>query len=76
MSNSLLARDAKAIAGIGKLRTYPLSIRNARGCRLIEEDGREVLDLSGAAGAALLGYAHPAVIAAATCRCRAGSRCR
>lgn len=65
MANSLLERDAKVLAGIGKLRTYPLTIRNARGNRLIEEDGRAVLDLSGAAGAALLGYGHPAVIAAA-----------
>ena len=62
MANSLLERDAMVLAGIGKLRTYPLTIRNARGNRLIEEDGREVLDLSGAAGAALLGYGHPAVI--------------
>lgn len=65
MANSLLERDAKVLAGIGKLRTFPLTIRNARGNRLIEEDGREVLDLSGAAGAALLGYGHPAVIEAA-----------
>jgi 4-aminobutyrate aminotransferase len=65
MTNSLLERDAKYLAGIGKLRTYPLTIANARGNRLIEEDGREVLDLSGAAGAALLGYGHPAVIEAA-----------
>jgi len=65
MSNSLLQRDAQVLAGIGKLRTYPLTIRNARGNYLIEEDGREILDMSAAAGAALLGYAHPAVIAAA-----------
>ena len=65
MANSLLERDAKFLAGIGKLRTYPLTIKNARGNRLIEEGGREVLDLSGAAGAALLGYGHPAVMEAA-----------
>ncbi len=67
MANSLLERDAKFLAGIGKLRTCPLNIANARGNCLIEEDGREVLDLSGAAGAALLGYGHPAVIEAAQC---------
>lgn len=64
MANSLLERDARVLAGIGKLRTAPLTLRNARGCRLIEEDGRQVLDLSGAAGAALLGYGHPAVVEA------------
>ncbi len=62
MANSLLDRDASVLAGIGKLRCYPLTIRNARGNYLIEEDGREVLDMSGAAGAALLGYGHPAVV--------------
>ena len=65
MANSLLERDARALAGIGKLRTSALTIRNARGCHLIEEDGRAVLDMSGAAGAALLGYGHPAVVEAA-----------
>lgn len=65
MANSLLERDARALAGIGKLRTAPLTVRNARGRRLIEEDGREVLDMSAAAGAALLGYGHPAVVEAA-----------
>ncbi|MDA1070611.1 MAG: aspartate aminotransferase family protein [Proteobacteria bacterium] len=65
MANSLLERDARVLAGIGKLRTFPLTIANARGNRLIEEDDRAVLDLSGAAGAALLGYGHPAVVAAA-----------
>jgi len=65
MANSLLERDARALAAIGKLRCYPLTIKNARGNYLIEEDGRDVLDMSGAAGAALLGYGHPAVIEAA-----------
>ena len=35
MANSLLERDARVLAGIGKLRTYPLTISNARGNRLI-----------------------------------------
>ena len=64
MSNSLLERDRRALAGIGKLRTSPLTICHARGNRLIEEDGREVLDMSATAGAALLGYGHPGVVEA------------
>ncbi len=66
MSNSLLERDARSLAAIGKLRCFPLTIKAARGSYLIEEDGREVLDMSAAAGAALLGYGHPAVVEAAT----------
>ncbi len=65
MRNSLLERDRRTLAGIGKLRTSPLTIRHARGNRLIEEDGRAVLDMSATAGAALLGYGHPAVVEAA-----------
>ena len=56
-----MERDARSVAAIGKLRCFPLTIKSARGNYLIEEDGREVLDMSAAAGAALLGYGHPAV---------------
>ena len=65
MPNSLLERDRRTLGAIGKLRTSPLTIRHACGNRLIEEDGRRVLDMSATAGAALLGYGHPAVVEAA-----------
>lgn len=61
---SLRERDAAVIAEIGRLRFSPLSLVGGRGNRLIEEGGREVLDLSGSAGPAALGYGHPAVAAA------------
>lgn len=65
MSNlSLRERDARSIAEIGRLRFSPLSLIGGRGNRLIEEGGREVLDLSGSAGPALLGYGHPAIVEA------------
>ena len=60
----LRERDARAIAEIGRLRFSPLSLVGGRGNRLIEEGGREVLDLSGSAGPALLGYGHPAIVEA------------
>lgn len=64
MSENLYARDGQAIAGLQKLRFFPLAIAGGQGARLVEESGRELIDLSGAWGAASLGYGHPALVEA------------
>lgn len=63
-ARSLRERDAQVIANIARLRFSPLSLIGGRGHRLIEEGGRELLDLSASFGAAILGYSHPAITAA------------
>lgn len=66
---SLRERDARVIANIGRLRFSPLSLVGGRGNRLIEEGGRELLDLSASFGPAILGYSHPAIAAAVGAAC-------
>ncbi len=61
MKNDLIDRDNKVIAGIEKIRFFPVSPVGGRKCYIIEENGREILDFAGSWGAAGLGYSHPAI---------------
>jgi 4-aminobutyrate aminotransferase len=63
-SGSLRERDARAIANISRLRFSPLSLTGGIGNRLIEEGGRQLLDLSASFGPAIVGYSHPAIVEA------------
>jgi 4-aminobutyrate aminotransferase len=65
-SSSLRERDAQVIANIARLRFSPLSLIGGSGNRLIEEGGRQLLDLSASFGPAIVGYSHPAIVEAVT----------
>ena len=57
----LWQRDHQSIAGLQKLRFHPLALVGGRGCEVLADDGRWLLDMTAAWGAASLGYAHPAI---------------
>ncbi|MET0475122.1 MAG: aspartate aminotransferase family protein [Mycobacterium sp.] len=60
--STLYARDEAAIAGIEKLRFFPLEVVSGQGSTLIDPDGRELLDLSATWTASGLGHGHPAIV--------------
>ncbi|MFD2741576.1 aspartate aminotransferase family protein [Sulfitobacter aestuarii] len=61
---ALIARDGAALSPLQKLRFFPLAVTGGAGCTLIEDGGRELLDLSASWGAASLGHSHPVLRAA------------
>lgn len=44
--------------------TYPMFARRAQGCQIEDVDGNRYIDLTGGYGPHILGYAHPAIVAA------------
>ncbi len=61
MGDALYARDGQALSRLQNLRFFPLAITSGSGSRVTDADGRQLLDLSAAWGAASLGYGHPAL---------------
>ena len=63
---ALYARDVEAVAGIEKLRFFPLAVVAGHGCWLTEAGGRQLLDLTSTWTAAGLGHGHPRITEAVT----------
>jgi 4-aminobutyrate aminotransferase len=66
VTSTLYQRDQRAVAGIEKLRFFPLEVVEGLGCWLVEPGGRRLLDLSATWTASGLGHGHPAVVEAVT----------
>ncbi len=62
--SGLYTRDAASVASLPKLRFFPQAVLGGKGAKLCADDGRVLIDLSAAWGAASLGYGHPALVAA------------
>ena len=61
MIKNLIERDRKVIADIEKIRFFPVAPIGGKGCYIINQDGRHLLDFAGSWGAAGLGYSHPEI---------------
>ncbi|MCP5076360.1 MAG: aspartate aminotransferase family protein [Rhodobacteraceae bacterium] len=59
---SLYERDGLALSKLQKLRFFPLALTGGHGSYVVDETGRDLLDLSASWGAASLGHSHPALI--------------
>ncbi len=62
----LYRRDLAAVAGVEKLRFFPLAAVSGQGSWLVEAGGRRILDLTSTWTASGLGYGHPAIVEAVT----------
>lgn len=60
------------VRAFGAVGGEPLLFASGRGCRLVDVDGREYIDLVGSWGALILGHAHPRVVEAVERAARRG----
>lgn len=60
-AQDLYQRDLAAVAGIEKLRFFPLAVESAKGAWMTEVGGRKLLDCTATWTAAGLGHGHPRV---------------
>lgn len=61
MFDSFLNTEDKLIAESMKIRFYPIAVKSAKGTRIIDQDGKDYLDLAAGWAVAGIGYGHPRV---------------
>ena len=52
------------VRAFGSVGGTPRFIRSAKGCRILDEDGKEYIDFVGSWGPMILGHAHPEILEA------------
>jgi 4-aminobutyrate aminotransferase len=60
-SQRILRDEAELVAGVMKIRFFPLVVHAAEGATITDPDGRGYLDFTAAGGVAQLGYRHPEI---------------
>jgi acetylornithine/succinyldiaminopimelate/putrescine aminotransferase len=63
-ASEILARDGQYLIPV--YARYPVVMERGEGCRLIDVDGNEYLDMMGGLGVNALGHAHPRMLSAMT----------
>jgi 4-aminobutyrate aminotransferase len=61
LSNFFLGAEDQVIANSLKIRFYPISVKSAKGTRIIDHSGKEYLDLAAGWAVAGIGYGHKRV---------------
>ncbi|MFZ7942614.1 aminotransferase class III-fold pyridoxal phosphate-dependent enzyme [Neobacillus sp. 19] len=61
MTKSFFDTENEVIANSLKIRFYPISVKSATGTRIIDQAGKEYLDLAAGWAVAGIGYGHPRV---------------
>jgi 4-aminobutyrate aminotransferase len=61
LSNFFLEAEDQVIANSLKIRFYPISVKSAKGTRIIDHSGKEYLDLAAGWAVAGIGYGHKRV---------------
>jgi 4-aminobutyrate aminotransferase len=74
-TEDLLARDARALGDVLKVRFYPLAIDRAEGCTITDVDGQQYLDFMAGWAVANTGYGTPEILDAVIAQMRKTSFC-
>jgi 4-aminobutyrate aminotransferase-like enzyme len=74
-TDDMLARDARVLGDVLKVRFYPLAIDRAEGCTITDVDGQQYLDFMAGWAVANTGYGTPEILDPVMAQMRKTSFC-